>query len=700
MPDKPVHYKRLSSELSRLLAFALQLAGVPRQTSYHGDLDQLLLEEPVAAALDEEDRRLVVLAWMLLVADEEGQTPKGLENGGMARLAQRIGELLSISTGKLLDATPLSRIARLSTLKVFPAEATLAQGLAYLREHGFSYLVYQPVKGEMGFVSHADIGAWLSRAVEKDPYGLPPLDTVCLDRVFGIAPRAWRIVDASLTVGELRERFEQPDKRLDAVLVRGTSATAPAGIVTASDFDRWRKPSHPMRDQAAGLLASWRGKRNQARRHGGAVEVQEAMDRLFSRSELTALLSMDQVEAEPLASDPEQASSAAEALCDLLAVAGYQGVAPRTLFDALRGRATREVLDLRLDTRIAFGRGVLLTASFTGQVLQALADAGLVENAAPGRVRKAAAWQADTDLDWLDERRLGAEAAAQEAEPGLGKEPPVDSAPMPAEAAPDPGAGAVSGGEPAPEAMPGGGPGSGAGPESAPVAKPQSEPEPKPAPAPNPALEPKVAPAPKLKPKHEPAPKPAPAQPRKPLPPLKPLPYRPYEGKRQSGNFFKAPNLLSLTLAVIRFEGPIASSLLMRRVAGLWGVPKVTPKVRDRFAEVLPQTGSRGGMKAKQFGGELFYMTAEQERRPQVRTNQGATSGRSSAEIPLEEIRVVVEHELASGPLPKAKLADAVCAAFGLDASKQAPRKMAVKAVDTLVERGKLKASGKNVELS
>ena len=107
MPDKPVHYKRLSSELSRLLAFALQLAGVPRQTSYHGDLDQLLLEEPVAAALDEEDRRLVVLAWMLLVADEEGQTPKGLENGGMARLAQRIGELLSISTGKLLDATPL-----------------------------------------------------------------------------------------------------------------------------------------------------------------------------------------------------------------------------------------------------------------------------------------------------------------------------------------------------------------------------------------------------------------------------------------------------------------------------------------------------------------------------------------------------------------------------------------------------------------
>ena len=138
----------------------------------------------------------------------------------------------------------------------------------------------------------------------------------------------------------------------------------------------------------------------------------------------------------------------------------------------------------------------------------------------------------------------------------------------------------------------------------------------------------------------------------------------------------------------------------MRRVAGLWGIPKVTAQVRNRFAQALPQTGSRGGMVASEFAGTVFYMTPDQRAKPQVRTNTGSKAGRSSAEIPFEELRVVIVHLLSAGPMPRPKLVTETCRLFGLDAKKQAPKKVVEAAIARMLDKGTLAASGKTLALA
>lgn len=668
---------RFTTELVRALAMALQLIGCTDKSPKPSVFDAMLSDERVTAALDERDIDL------LRVCDELASLE--VEHG--AELAAKAATLLPEVASKLLSATPLKSIGRLSTSRTFTAQDTVADALAFMGENGYRYLVHVPERGEPGLISRADIALWFVREVEQSAYEVPVLSATSVEAAFDVSPRTWRVVDEGITVAEARQFFSRAERRVEAALVLAGGSKTVRGIVTVSDFELWQRPSRSMRDRVKSLLSSRRALAQG--RNRGSVAPDESLE-----GTRCALLSLEPLRSADLVPVPGAMSSCAATLREMLAGLGAVGAGPAVLLDALHGTVSPQVVALRLDTTPAFGSGRSVSAGYVGEVLQRLADAGLVADAGRGALRCSAAWRVQTDLSWLDAVEESEAEDAPSEPPATPVEPALvaEAAGLPAEQATRPDE------PPAAEAT--------VSLDADDTDQIASE-EPK-------ALQNKEV-------EHETSQiestnedksgkkhgneisdvsSKEPEKAKRRNGDLKPLPYVAYAGKRETGDFFKAANLLSTVLAVIRAEGPIASELLMRRVAGLWGIPKVTAQVRGRFSAALPQTGSRGGMLASEFAGTVFYMTPDQKAKPQVRTNTGSKSGRSSAEIPFEELRVVIVHLLSPGSMPRARLVTETCKMFGLDAKKQAPKKVVEAAIARLVEKGTLAVSGKTLELA
>ena len=101
--------RRLDAEFSTVIATALQLIGIGRGRTYKGDMGELFAEPAIAAVLTDDDRGLIDLAWRLIA-----RRHLKLEEEGEERMRLQVASLLSGMSGRLLDATPVSAVGRLS----------------------------------------------------------------------------------------------------------------------------------------------------------------------------------------------------------------------------------------------------------------------------------------------------------------------------------------------------------------------------------------------------------------------------------------------------------------------------------------------------------------------------------------------------------------------------------------------------------
>lgn len=619
---------RLHSALLSLVAALVQSQsrerGIVRTDGFLERLETSAIREVLSA----DDRNMCAAAFSIVVRPDMRDVVLAQKDEPPSISDTRMAKSLPGITRRLIDATPLSNLTRLTVPHLYTSETSVADALMDLRGRSDGFIAFHPQKGEMGLIAPEDFAIWFEHVVLTEG-SFPDSTLTSLAQVFDLALRRWRTVSETLTVGQLRILFSNAAHRFDAVLVVDETMGKPFGIITAGDLALWQQPSHIARDRAQDLLDAERSRLNQmARTKRGSAQVSKEVP--ASTVLPTALLKVPVLSYEPLYVGPDGRVRIVQVVRELLASLGMVGATPHALLSALHGLETTEVVSSRLDTHPSFGCGVRLPASVVGDLLQLLSDHGYVVDAGPLKVRVASAWTVDADVSWLDESEM--------------KEEPVksDEDEMPA---------------------------------------------PQPVATKSPALESAVSKTI------------TPRSPRKLLEPLLPRPYVAFQGQRQKGDFFKAANILSVTLQVIRFEGPIAGGLLTKRVVGLWGITSVTTPVRDRMSDALRQTLTRGGIVTSVLGGETFYMTSEQRAHPAVRTNKGAASGRSSGEMPPEEVRVIVQHLLEEGTKPRALILKGICAVFGLDASKSAPRRSMGAAVDVLLERGVLLMDGKMLAL-
>ncbi len=621
--------------------FLALVAALMQLQSHEGDDSSLdgFLARLASPRLDEvlssDDRAVCAVAFSRVVRS-------GARDAAPAAIPDaRIAALVPGITRRLVDATSLAYLTRLASPHPYTSQATVSDALAALRGRPDGFIAFLPRKGEAGLIAPEDLGIWFERAILAHD-GFPQPAATSLAQAFDLSVRRWRTVPASLTVGQVRALFSNAAHRFDAVLVvdeRGDGG--PLGIVIPGDLAMWQHPTRGAAERAQALLDAQQSRLNQAARTKRDVaEVQDDGEGRVPGAVPTVLLDTPVLAYEPLYAGLGGHGRIAGVLREMLAPLGLVGATPYALLSALRGVETPEVIASRLDVHPAFGCGQQLPASVVGDLLQRLLERGYVVAAGPLRVQVAPVWTSESDLTWLDAPATGEQAI----------ERPETQAPEKRPA-------------PAVERVP-------------------AVSTPTPAPVPTPTQDAVVS-----QPSHEP------------LEALRPRPYVAYRGQRQRGDFFKAANILSMALQVIRFEGPIAGTLLIRRVVGLWGITNVTTPVRDRMSDVLRQTLTRGGVVTSTLGGEMFYMTSEQRLRPVVRTNTGSMSGRGSGEIPVEEVRIVVQHLLWEGPRPRASVVEGICTTYGLDASKAAPQRSMGLAVDTLVERGVLLADGKMLAL-
>ncbi len=118
--------------------------------------------------------------------------------------------------------------------------------------------------------------------------------------------------------------------------------------------------------------------------------------------------------------------------------------------------------------------------------------------------------------------------------------------------------------------------------------------------------------------------------------------YSPYSSRRAGdADAFHAPRATSRIIetirAVVEHEGPIVRDLMIRRVAALWGVDRVTTRVEARIAEILAAAGSV--VRVDPDGHTLWPTAASPDTYTSFRRHGDAADARRDAEhIPTREI--------------------------------------------------------------
>lgn len=119
-------------------------------------------------------------------------------------------------------------------------------------------------------------------------------------------------------------------------------------------------------------------------------------------------------------------------------------------------------------------------------------------------------------------------------------------------------------------------------------------------------------------------------------------PYSPYSSRRSGDaeSFYRAsstPRLIESIRAVIEHEAPIVRTLLTRRIAGLWGIDRVTTRVEARVAEALAIAGPI--IRADADGRTLWSASADPEAFVVYRPHgDGEDAAREPEQIPAREI--------------------------------------------------------------
>ena len=116
--------------------------------------------------------------------------------------------------------------------------------------------------------------------------------------------------------------------------------------------------------------------------------------------------------------------------------------------------------------------------------------------------------------------------------------------------------------------------------------------------------------------------------------------------------------------AVVEREGPIYASVLARRVAGAWGVTRMTDRVCDVVSAAVP---SDIGISTHGTGGVYWPSGVDPESYKGYRIpSSDPASKRAIDEIPLEEIRNAMRDMLADfGTCPKEDLYRETMKTFG-----------------------------------
>ncbi|WP_442881588.1 DUF3320 domain-containing protein [Comamonas sp.] len=142
-----------------------------------------------------------------------------------------------------------------------------------------------------------------------------------------------------------------------------------------------------------------------------------------------------------------------------------------------------------------------------------------------------------------------------------------------------------------------------------------------------------------------------------------------------------------LTL-VIEGEGPIAESVLFRRVARAWGLERTGARIVERLRGLAPQ-----GAVVVADATESFYWPAGTDLAAwRVVREVGAAedSRRNVQQVALEEIAVMAGWHLASlGSCPRVELVRLVCRSFGMARATAEAELRVIKALETMLDDGR-----------